>query len=69
MAPNREWALDEASIQDLRSAGLVDGDSQSMDGKSWIKDRETGEIIGEFFFGADKNPLKGNTILHPRSPP
>ena len=65
MAPNREWALDEASIQSLLSARLIDGDSPSMDGSSWIKNREIGEIAGEFFFGADKNPLKGNTILNP----
>jgi hypothetical protein len=65
MAPNREWALDEASIQGLLSAGLIAGDSQSMDGSSWIKNREIGEIVGEFFFGADQNPLKDNTILNP----
>ena len=63
MAPNNEWALDEASIQSLLAAGLIDGESRSMNGKSWIKNREVGEIVGEFFFGADQNPLRGNTVL------
>jgi len=66
MAPNREWALDEAAIQSLALAGLIDGDSRSVDGKSWIKDREVGEIVGECFFGVDKNPLRENTILAPK---
>jgi hypothetical protein len=66
MAPNREWALDEASIQNLTVAGLIDGDSLSMDGKSWIKHREVGEIVGEFFFGVGQNPLRENTLLTPK---
>jgi hypothetical protein len=64
-APNREWALDEVSIQALLSAGLIDADSQSMNGTSCIKNRAIGEIVGEFFFGADQNPLRDNTILDP----
>jgi hypothetical protein len=66
MATNREWASDEPSIQRLVSAGLIDGDSGSMDGKSWIKNREIGEIIGEFFFGKSQNPLRNNTVLLPK---
>ena len=49
IAPNCEWALDEVSIRVLLSAGLIDADSQSMGGNSWIKNREVGEVVGEFF--------------------
>ena len=65
MAPNREWAVDEASIQSLLSAGLIDGASQSLEGTSWIKNREIGDAIGEFFYGADQNLLRDSTILPP----
>jgi hypothetical protein len=61
MAPNGDWAIDEASIQVLIEAGLIEGE----DGKSWIKNREIGEVIGEYFFGVDRNPLKDNTVLQP----
>jgi hypothetical protein len=44
------------------SAGLIGGDAGSMDGRSWINDRE----IGEFFFGATQNPLSGNAVLLPK---
>jgi hypothetical protein len=66
MAPNSEWALDTGSIESLKSAGLIEGDSASMDGRSWIKNREVGEIVGEYFFGVDQNPFKENTVLHPK---
>ena len=62
-APNREWASDAASLQSLLLAGLIETDTPSMDGTSGIKDREIGEIVGEFFFGAGRNPLRENTIF------
>lgn len=65
MASNREWATDEAAIECLRSAGLIDADAVSMDGKSWIKDREVAEIAGEFFYGAAQNPFRDNTLFGP----
>src|SRR5262245_27268123 len=49
------------------SAGLIEGDTGSMDGESWIKNREVGEIVGEFFFGTSQNPLRDNTVLPPKS--
>lgn len=67
MAPNREWAIDEASILSLSSAGLIDGNAQSQEGTSWIKNREIGDAIGEFFFGADQNPLRESSVLPPKS--
>jgi hypothetical protein len=67
MAPNSEWAVDEASIQSLASAGLIEGASQSLEGTSWIKNREIGNAIGEFFYGADHNLLRDSTILPPKS--
>jgi hypothetical protein len=64
--PNREWAVDEPSVRTLLSAGLIESDSDSMEGASCIKDREIGEWLGEFFFGARQNPLAENTILPAR---
>jgi hypothetical protein len=36
-------------------------------GASWIKNREVGEVVGEFFFGAENNPFRGNDILLPKN--
>jgi len=63
-APNREWALDEASIHTLSESGLISGDLE-MEGTSSIKNREIGEVLGDFFFGTGQNPLRENTILPP----
>jgi hypothetical protein len=68
MAPNSDWALDEQSIHTLRAAGLISGEGTSMEGKSWIKDREVGEVAGDFFLGVEQNPLKNSTLLMPKSP-
>ena len=67
MAPNRDWALDEESIVTLSKAGLIGGEGTSMDGKSWLLDREVGEVVGEFFFGVGQNPFKASTVLMPKS--
>jgi hypothetical protein len=37
-----------------------------LDGTSWIKNREIGDAVGEFFYGADQNPLRDSTILLPK---
>ena len=64
MAPNEEWALDDAAIRVLREAGLIDGgEDQTMKGRSWIKNRAIGDAIGELFYGPDKNPFKNATDL------
>ena len=68
MAPNRTWALDEESVRILRAAELIGSDDTSMDGSSWLLNREVGEAAGEFFYGVDTNPLKGSTILEPKGP-
>jgi hypothetical protein len=58
--------LDEQSIGALSKAGLIGVEGTSMDGKSWLLDRVVGEVVGEFFFGAEQNPFKGCTVLLPK---
>lgn len=65
-APNREWADSADTVQALRQAALVEGEGDDLDGQSWLKDREVGEIAGEFVFGAASNPFRGNELLLPR---
>jgi hypothetical protein len=64
-AANKTWADDAASITILRTAGLIGATSETMEGSSWLKNREVGEAVGAFFFGAMNNPLRGNELLLP----
>jgi hypothetical protein len=34
---------------------------------AWLKNREVGEAIGGFFFGAEKNLFRGNELLLPKN--
>jgi hypothetical protein len=66
-APNRSWASDEESVRILSASGLIGTDDTSMDGSSWLLNREVGEAAGEFFYGVDTNPLKDAAILEPKA--
>jgi hypothetical protein len=66
IAPNKEWADEEASVIALREADLIDTTDPTIAGTSWIKNRELGEAVGEFFFGTTANPFRGNEILLPK---
>jgi hypothetical protein len=46
---------------------LIGSEDEGLEGgSSWLKNRDIGEIVGEFFFGAYNNPFRGNEILLPR---
>jgi hypothetical protein len=46
---------------------LVGRDGEGLEGHAWLKNREVGKAIGEFFFGAEKNPFRGNELLLPKN--
>lgn len=66
-APNKEWADEAESIRALLEAGLIGTEGEGMQGASWLKDRDVGEVVGEFFFGIEKNPFRGNELLLPKN--
>jgi hypothetical protein len=65
-APNKEWADEEATVIALRDAGLIGTTDPTITGASCLKNREVGEAVGEFFFGAAANPFRGNELLLPK---
>jgi hypothetical protein len=65
-APNGEWADSPETVAILKKTGIIRGEGNDLDGSSWLKDREIGEIVGEFVYGAEKNPFRGNVLLLPR---
>lgn len=67
MAPNKEWADASKTVLLLRKKGLIGGEGRGMAGKSWLKDRFVGEVVGEYFFGEAKNPFLGNELLLPET--
>jgi hypothetical protein len=67
LAPNKDWADSPETIDALRQAGLVGRDGEGLEGHAWLKNREVGEAIEEFFFGAEKNPFLGNELLLPKN--
>lgn len=46
---------------------MVGRDGEGLEGHAWLKNREVGEAIGEFFFSAEKNPFRGNELLLPKN--
>jgi hypothetical protein len=67
LASNKNWADSPETIDTLRQAGLIGRDGEGLDGHAWLKNREVGEAVGEFFFGAEKNPFRGNDLLLPKN--
>ncbi|MGD0626432.1 MAG: hypothetical protein ABSB32_17150, partial [Thermodesulfobacteriota bacterium] len=65
-APNGEWADSPETVAILKKTGIIGGEGNDLDGSSWLKNREIGEIVGEFVYGAEKNPFRGNVLLLPR---
>jgi len=65
MAPNSEWADGPASVRSLKDLGLIGTSSDLTSGKSWLRNRDVGEAIGEFFYGAIASPFRENEILLP----
>jgi hypothetical protein len=68
MAPNSEWADGAKTVERLLKSGLIDCEGRNMQGKSWLKDRFVGEVVGEYFFGIERNPFRGNELLDYKKP-
>lgn len=66
-APNREWTERAETLTILLEAELIHSEGEGLQGSSWLKNREVGEAVGEFFFGSDKNPFRGNELLLPKN--
>ena len=67
LAPNREWTDRAETVAILLDAGLIGCREKSLQGVSWLKSRDVGEAAGEFFFGSEKNPFRGNELLLPKN--
>jgi len=66
LAPNKEWADTAKTVRLLLEKGLIGGQGKGMQGKSWLKDRFVGEVVGESVFGAARNPFRDNELLLPK---
>lgn len=66
-APNSGWADSSETVAILRQKGVIGGEGDGLQGSSWLKDREVGEIAGEFVYGAAKNPFRGKELLLPKN--
>lgn len=66
-APNIEWADSPETVVILKEAEIIAGEGDGSTGSSWLKDREIGEIVGEFVFGVAENPLRSNELLLPKN--
>ena len=65
-APNKDWADSEETVSILKNMSIIDGKGEGLEGSSWLKDREVGEAVGEFVFGMEANPFRGNELLLPK---
>jgi hypothetical protein len=66
-APNKNWADKAETVKILLGEGLIGCDGEGLEGTAWLKDREVGEAVGEFFFGAKTNPFRRNELLLPKN--
>ena len=64
-APNSDWAEGPTSVQSLKDLGIIATSGDATSGKSWLKNRDVGEAVGEFFYGSMTNPFRDNEILLP----
>lgn len=65
-APNKDWADSNETVNILKNVEIIDGEGEGLAGSSWLKDREVGEAVGEFVFGIEVNPFRGNELLLPK---
>ena len=65
MALNSDWADGPASVQSLKDPGIIGTSGDATSGNSWLKNRDMGEAVGEFFYGAMTTPFRDNEILLP----
>ena len=66
MAPNKDCADQAESVRELLDAKLIGCHGEGLQGTSWLKNREVGEIVGEFFSG-EVNPFRGSDLLLPKN--
>ena len=62
---NSKWADEPAIVQTLKDLGIIGTSGDATSGNSWLKNRDVGEAVGEFFYGAMTNPFRNNEILLP----
>jgi hypothetical protein len=67
-APNKDWADSARTVKALLETGLIGTKGRGLQGSSWLKSRAVGEAVGEFVFGPEANPFRGNVLLR-RDPP
>jgi hypothetical protein len=65
MAPNSEWADGPHSVQSLKASGIIGTSGDATSGSSWLRNRDVGEAVGEFFYGGMTNPFRDSAILLP----
>jgi hypothetical protein len=65
MARNSEWADGPVSVKSLKAVGVIATSGDAASGTSWLKNRDVGEAVGEFFYGAMTNPFRDSAILLP----
>ena len=49
----------------MRTGHCCASAADATSGTSWLKNRDVGETVGEFFYGAMTNPFRDNEILLP----
>jgi hypothetical protein len=65
MAPNSQWADEPTSVRALKELGIIGTSGDVTSGTSWLKNRDVGEAVGEFFYGPMTNPFLDSEILLP----
>jgi len=65
MAPNSAWADGPDSVLALKTLEIIGTSGDAGSGESWLKNRDVGDAVGEFFYGAATNPFRDNEILLP----
>ena len=65
--PNSEWADSPETIANLKEVKIISGEGEGLNGSSWLKDREVGEMAGEVVFGVANNPFRDNELLLPKN--
>ena len=44
---------------------MINRDGEGLEAHAWLKNRQVGDAVGEFFFGAEANLFRGNELLLP----
>jgi hypothetical protein len=64
-APNTDWTAQVDTVETLVRMGVINSEGQGLEGKSWLKNRLVGEVVGELAFGSKQNPLRDSDLFLP----